>query len=80
MQNLSILPFNTAYSRKACTNPDQYYDYSAPLQIIFLTQAMSTNPPLSFPCIDKLASRIQSLDSDPDEPSYDNYEIFNRFY
>ncbi|CAO3631330.1 unnamed protein product [Cunninghamella blakesleeana] len=36
-------------------------------------------PPMSFPCIDKLASRTQELDSGP-EPSYDNivtgYETF----
>ncbi|ORX52023.1 homoserine O-acetyltransferase, partial [Hesseltinella vesiculosa] len=40
----------------------------------------STNPPLSFPCIDKLESRTQALDSGP-EPSYDKvvtgYEQFD---
>ncbi|KAI8065457.1 homoserine O-acetyltransferase [Gongronella butleri] len=40
----------------------------------------STNPPMSFPCIDKLASRTQELDSGP-EPSYDKvvtgYEQFD---
>ncbi|KAG1072144.1 hypothetical protein G6F42_025944 [Rhizopus arrhizus] len=41
--------------------------------------ATSSNPPLSFPCIDKLNSRTMELDSGP-EPSYDNivtgYEKF----
>ncbi|KAI8974283.1 homoserine O-acetyltransferase [Pilobolus umbonatus] len=40
----------------------------------------SSNPPLSFPCIDKLNSRTLELDSGP-EPSYDKivtgYETFN---
>ncbi|KAI9305296.1 Alpha/Beta hydrolase protein [Cunninghamella echinulata] len=44
------------------------------------TLTSSTNPPMSFPCIDKLASRTQELDSGP-EPSYDKvvtgYETFD---
>ncbi|KAI8988390.1 homoserine O-acetyltransferase [Mycotypha africana] len=43
------------------------------------TNSTSSNPPLSFPCIDKLASRTMALDSGP-EPSYDKivtgYEKF----
>ncbi|KAI8371347.1 homoserine O-acetyltransferase [Radiomyces spectabilis] len=39
----------------------------------------SSNPPLSFPCIDKMNSRTMELDNGP-EPSYDNvvtgYEMF----
>lgn len=41
--------------------------------------ATSSNPPMSFPCIDKMNSRTQELDSGP-EPSYDKivtgYEKF----
>ncbi|CAO3681568.1 unnamed protein product [Umbelopsis ramanniana] len=40
----------------------------------------SSNPPMAFPCIDKLESRTMSLDGGP-EPSYDKvvtgYETFN---
>ncbi|KAI7866709.1 Alpha/Beta hydrolase protein [Spinellus fusiger] len=42
-------------------------------------RAASSNPPLAFPCIDKLVSRTQELDNGP-EPSYDKvvtgYEVF----
>ncbi|KAI7904299.1 homoserine O-acetyltransferase [Cokeromyces recurvatus] len=48
------------------------------------TATTSSNPPLSFPCIDKLASRtIELIDNGP-EPSYDNivtgYEKFKYPY
>ncbi|GAB5585671.1 Serine O-succinyltransferase [Umbelopsis nana] len=44
------------------------------------TSFTSSNPPMSFPCIDKLESRTMSLDGGP-EPSYDKvvtgYETFH---
>ncbi|KAI8891357.1 homoserine O-acetyltransferase [Backusella circina FSU 941] len=47
--------------------------------VLFSSSSSSSNPPLSFPCIDKLNSRTQELDNGP-EPSYDNvvtgYEKF----
>lgn len=48
-----------------------------------LDNSTSSNPPLSFPCIDKMNSRTLELDSGP-EPSYDNivtgYEKFEYPY
>ena len=44
------------------------------------TSTTSSNPPMSFPCVDKLASRTVELDDNGPEPSYDRvvtgYETF----